>query len=132
MKRLAFLVVLTACASHPAAAPATPTPPAPTSPPVTHPIEPGRLEDATGYHELEEGEPRVKVDGNVVAVYVCRPDGQEPAFVADDHHHAYVTFFESKLEMPTEGRPQMKPPEYCSFQRFVMPDGVTYVGELKQ
>ncbi|HEY4180465.1 MAG TPA: hypothetical protein VGM90_26660 [Kofleriaceae bacterium] len=132
MKSFVALFLLASCASHPAPSPATPAPIVHAAL-VTHPIEVGRLDDLTGNTTLTANEPGIKVDGNVVSVYVCRPDGSAPRFVADDEKHAYVTFAKTELGMPPpdpNGQVMAKPAEYCSFQRFTMPDGVTYVGEL--
>ncbi|MEO7093620.1 MAG: hypothetical protein ABI175_10245, partial [Polyangiales bacterium] len=74
------------------------------------------------------------VDNNVISAMSCRPNGSTPFFVADSRY-VYVRYAETKLSPPThpDGAtvPMMTPSTYCSYQRFVIPDGLEYGGELK-
>ncbi len=142
MKLASLALVLAACHSAPTAAPVaqhTP-PPAKLGPTVTqeqlaqlHVVEMGRMEDAGGQTLPTTDRKWLVVDGHVISAMSCRPNGSTPSFVADSRH-VYVTYAETKLSPPTHldgGGTMMMPATYCSYQRFVIPDGLELGGELK-
>jgi hypothetical protein len=134
--KLAYLALaLAGCHSAPTAPVAHhAAPPAKLGPTVTrdelarlHAVDAKRVED--GPQAMPMGDTKwVTVEGNVISALSCRPNGSMPALVADSRY-VYVTFAESKLVMPADGGPT--PSTYCSYQRFVIPDGLEFGGDLK-
>jgi hypothetical protein len=139
--KLAYLALgLAACHSAPTAPVAHhAAPPTKLGPTVTrdelaglHPVDAKRLEDGPQAMPTQ-GTPWITVEANVISALSCRPNGSMPSLVADTRY-VYVTFAESRVTMPTDndgGGPMMMPPTYCSYQRFVIPDGLEYGGDLK-
>jgi hypothetical protein len=139
--KLAYLaLVLAACHSGPTAPVAHhAAPPPKLGPTVTRdelarlrPVDAKRLEDGPQAMPMS-GTEWITVEGNVISALSCRPNGSMPSLVADSRY-VYVTFAESKVTMPADnagGRAMMMPPTYCSYQRFVIPDGLEYGGDLK-
>jgi hypothetical protein len=114
-------------------------PPAKLGPTVTrdqlaslHAVDAQRVED--GPQAMPVGGTKwITVDANVISALSCRPGGSLPSLVADSRY-VYVTFADSRLVMPARGDgagPMQTPSTYCSYQRFVIPDGLEYGGTLK-
>jgi len=138
--KLAYLALaLAACHSAPTAPVAHhAAPPAKLGPSVTrdelarlHAVDAKRVEDGP-QAMLTRDTKGVTVEGNVISALSCRPGGSMPNLVADSRY-VYVTLAESKLVMPSRNDgagPMQTPSTYCSYQRFVIPDGLEYGGEL--
>ncbi len=135
MKHLA-LVVLAAChagATAPVAHHAAP--PARLGPTVTaaelarlRPVAAERVAD--GPQAMPVGDTAwVTVSANVISALACRPNGSMPSLVTDGTY-VYVTYAESRITMPAGGAPMAMPATYCSYQRFVIPDGLEFGGKL--
>lgn len=139
MKLAALALVLAAC--HAPTAPTAPTAPvahhasAPPKlgPTVTaaqlaalQPLAAERRED--GPQAMHVGDtPWVTVDGNLLSALACRPDGSSPSLVTDGHY-VYVTYHRASHLAVLPGA--ATPSTYCSYQRFVIPDGLEPGGQL--
>ncbi len=141
MKLACLALVLAACHSAPTAPVAHHVaPPAKLGPTVTRAqlvqmsnVDAKRLEDRGGQILPTMETKSVIIDANVISAMSCRPNGSTPALVADSRY-VYVTFEVTMLSPPTHldgSGPMMTPSTYCSYQRFVIPDGLEYGGELK-
>lgn len=140
MKLACLALALAACHSAPTAPVAHHVaPPAKLGPTVTrdqlaslHAVDAKRVEDGPQAMPIG-GTKSVIASATVISAFSCRPNGSVPSLVADSRY-VYVTFAESRITMPSDtngGRPMMMPATYCSYQRFVIPDGLEYGGELR-
>lgn len=138
--KLAYLALaVAACHSAPTAPVAHHgAPPAKLGPTVTrdelarlHAVDAKRAEDGPQAMPID-GTRSVTVSGNVISALSCRPGGSVPNLVADSRY-VYVTFAGSQLVMAAQRDgtgPVQTPSTHCSYQRFVIPDGLEYGGEL--
>jgi hypothetical protein len=129
MKRLACLALVLGCGG-----PAKPA----TSPGSNHtvdrralrPIQLERLQDEGGDVGPVPQGPLVKVAGDVISAFVCRPGDSQPAFVTDGR----LLYMTSTEPPPVTPPPAMAgaptEPVYCSFERFRIPHELAYAGTL--
>jgi len=145
MQRLISLALLAAC--HSTTTPVRPTAPAKLGPTLTKAELESRLADhrlhlVPDIERLPDGgdsttamlgnSPSLIVEGDVIAALYCRPGGIGPSLVADDHF-LYIYFVQQpamRIVSP-DGRAQPTPSTYCSFQRYKVPAGLSFGGELR-
>lgn len=85
--------------------------------------------DVGGFSSL----PGIKISGDVVSTLNCRPGGASHSIAADASYLYIYSVEEPPLVAPPgpHGEARPTPSTYCSYQRFRIPAGLAYGGELK-